>query len=55
MANMGYCRFQNTYRDLKDCADHIDDDVSEDEEKFRKWLIDLCRGICEDAGMEVSE
>ncbi len=25
MANMGYCRFENTVRDMEDCLEHIDD------------------------------
>lgn len=50
MANMSYCRFENTLNDLEDCAEHIlDDDLSEREKKNRKMLIDICRDIVEAA------
>ena len=49
MANMGYCRFQNTARDLDDCYDHMDDeDLSSEEQAARKRLIDLCCSIAAD-------
>ena len=45
MANMSYCRFQNTVGDLRDCAEHIhDDDLSEDEQRARKRLIAILPG-----------
>jgi len=43
MANMSYCRFQNTLADLRDCADNFDDAQSDDEKKARERLIKLCR------------
>lgn len=50
MANMSYCRFENTYHDLKDCAGHIGDrNLSESESRFRAKLIDMCRSIVEEA------
>ncbi len=46
MSNMGYCRFQNTLRDLNDCTYHfIDDNLSNEEENARKLLIELCKSI----------
>ena len=49
MANMGYCRFQNTVRDLADCEDHIiDNDLSPEEEKAKKRLIKICKRIAYD-------
>lgn len=46
MANMGYVRFQNTLSDLRDCNDHLfDEDLSEDEERARRQLINLCLDI----------
>jgi len=46
MTNMSYCRFQNTYRDLVDCYDHLwDNDYSLEEEKYRTMLINLCQNI----------
>ena len=56
MANMGYCRFQNTNRDLEDCMEHIDDhDLSEEEVKARKELIDNCVTIAIDYGHEIGQ
>lgn len=54
MSNMGYCRFQNTLPDLRDCYHHMDDDkLSAEERRARKWLIDLCRRIVDDYGEEI--
>jgi len=48
MANMSYCRFQNTLQDLKDCWEHIDDeDLSFDEMKARNKLILVCSAIAD--------
>ncbi len=46
MANMNYCRFENTYHDLQDCYDNWDEGtLSKTEEKFRQRILDLCRDI----------
>lgn len=54
MANMSYCRFQNTLSDLLDCKTALDDYVngadpdaiSSREERFKaKRLIEVCREI----------
>ena len=51
MSNMSYCRFENTKRDLEDCAAHIhDDDLSDSEQRARDQLIQLCREIVDKAG-----
>ena len=44
MSNMSYVRFENTYRDLKDCAENMDEpeNLSLDEQKYRKRMIELC-------------
>jgi hypothetical protein len=43
MANMIYCRFENTYRDLQDCRNNWDDENSSEKEKaFRAKLLTLC-------------
>lgn len=59
MANMGYCRFQNTYKDLRDCQEHIYesnvDTLSPHEKKYRAQLIDLCRAIAADFPEEFDE
>jgi hypothetical protein len=48
MANMGYCRFENTYRDLNDCYDNINNHLSESEHEFRKRLVELCQSIVDE-------
>jgi hypothetical protein len=48
MANMSYCRFENTLSDLLDCYDSLDEDVvSKSEIRAREKLIRLCRKIAE--------
>jgi len=49
MSNMSYCRFQNTYADLVDCRDALDEDrpLSEAEYEKAKQLIELCQEIAE--------
>jgi hypothetical protein len=50
MANMSYCRFQNTENDLRDCLEHINDDLSSAEEKkARVALVQTCKEIIEEA------
>jgi len=49
MANMSYCRFQNTLNDLRDCAESLDEEnLSPDEERARLRPVDTCRDIVED-------
>jgi hypothetical protein len=52
MPNMSYCRFQNTYSDLKDCFDALHEkslnELSETEKKYAIKLIELCRDITDD-------
>lgn len=49
MANMSYCRFQNTAADLADCEEsegmYEPDSLSEEEQRARKRLIRLCQRI----------
>ena len=49
MANMSYCRFENTLRDLRDCYSNMDsDDLSKSEFYARRQMIELCMSIaCE--------
>ena len=52
MGNMSYCRFENTYKDLKDCWENYEDpqdELSESEKKYRRLLTDLCREIAEES------
>lgn len=49
MSNMSYCRFTNTLEDLRDCYDHIDEQLPEGAEaKSRRKLIALCAKIADD-------
>ena len=48
MATIGCCRFENTFPDLMDCYDHINDDLNELEHDYRLMLIDLCLKIARD-------
>lgn len=53
MSNMGYCRFQNTLSDLRDCEEHMDDDdLHEEEAAARRRLIKLCVRIAEQFNVE---
>lgn len=49
--NMSYCRFYNTLQDLKDCYYNIEyvEDMSDEEKRARKQLIQLCCDIAEDS------
>lgn len=49
MSNMSYCRFQNTFHDLQECAQYLNDELSEDEERYRNKLIQVCLYIIENA------
>lgn len=56
MANMSYCRFENTVPDLRDCYENMDEQqLSETEARARKWLIRLCQKVVDDYGYEVTE
>jgi hypothetical protein len=40
MANMGYCRFENTYNDLLDCFENIWNEAeNERDERYRVRMI----------------
>ena len=50
MANMSYCRFENTARDLRDCVQAIEngehtDDLSSYEKDGLEELLDLCEAM----------
>ena len=54
MANMSYCRFENTLNDLRDCFESIDDeDLSKREALCRSALIKLCAKILTSQGFDV--
>jgi len=51
MANMSYCRFQNTLLDLNACRSALENaEVSDSKEEMRaaKTLIEVCLGIADD-------
>ena len=48
MANMSYCRFENTFMDLEDCSINLNNVSSESEERYREKLVELCREIVEE-------
>lgn len=49
MANMSYCRFENTYSDLRECVMHLelltggDATISKREWEYAKMMRDLCK------------
>lgn len=51
MANMSYCRFENTLSDLRDCLEALKNDdlkeLSRTEKKSARELIELSMGISE--------
>ncbi len=55
MANMSYCRFQNTSRDLHDCYENLDGELSEEEHEARVRLVRTCAKVLIFAGVEISE
>ena len=48
MANMSYCRFENTYRDLLDCYHNMNNDKSDDEQAYMRRLVDVCKDIVDE-------
>lgn len=54
MANMSYCRFQNTLADLRDCEESDGmwdpETLSDEEKRARTALISLCCDIASEHG-----
>ena len=51
MVSMGYCRFENTLADLRECYKHLRDcDLSVSEEMAKKKLMDLCKEMTDEQG-----
>mgnify|MGYP001315090457 CR=1 FL=1 len=48
MPNMSYCRFENTFQDLRDCVNHWNESLSESEQRYKDQLIILCQAVAED-------
>jgi hypothetical protein len=56
MANMGYCRFQNTLPDLQNCYEHMEDtNLSKEEERAKNKLLNLCQNIVDEYGDDEDE
>ena len=58
MANMKYCMFENTYKDLLECVPEIENgttNLSESERKYHNKLIQLCKEIAERSEEEEEE
>ena len=55
MANMGYCRFQNTLEFLKDCYEHMQDSlIGDEEEQAREAMFLLCEQIIDEFGTKTA-
>lgn len=55
MANMEYCRFQNTLIDLRDCYENFwDCDLSKEEHEARRRMLELCQRIVDEAEGDTS-
>lgn len=57
MANMSYCRFENTHRDLQDCFNDMFcgtdfEELSETEQIYRNKIVELCKEIAEQFEVE---
>ncbi len=50
MANMSYCRFQNTLSDMLDCQMALEDgkELSKEESSARESLLQLCRELADE-------
>jgi len=53
MANMSYCRFQNTLAALRDCGDELENiegnlaELSKEEARAADRLIEMCKQIAD--------
>jgi len=48
MPNMSYCQFENTYKDLLQCLNSMNNELSEREAGYRERLVDVCREIIDE-------
>lgn len=48
MANMSYCRFENTYKDLLQCLSAMNEPLSKDETAYKRRLVDVCKEIIDE-------
>lgn len=52
MANMSYCRFENTLQDLRDCYNNMQTNLSKDENEYRMQLLELCTSIAQEFSID---
>ena len=53
MPNMSYCRFENTYNDLIDCIENMNEPASnERDERYRKRLLELIKEVVDSGDVE---
>ena len=54
MANMSYCRFQNTLQDMRDCYEALQsgETLSWDEHSAMEMLVEICDRISGEFGMD---
>lgn len=55
MANMGYCRWENTAGDLSDCLEHMEEELSESEQRAKDWILFMARELLEGEGYYVEK
>ena len=59
MANMSYCRFQNTVGDMEDCIEAIEcnevSDLSDDEQSAYEEFIEKCVQVACDHGYVIDQ
>ena len=53
MANMSYCRWENTLNDLRDCAEHVNDHLDGSEARARASLLELAADMLEEVGVTI--
>lgn len=53
MANMSYCRFQNTRGDVQDCLNalRMEKPLSRDEANAGRWMFDDILSYCRENGI----
>ena len=53
MANMSYCRWENTLDDLRDCAEHVNYPVDGSEARARASLLEIAADMLEEVGVTI--
>lgn len=49
MANMSYCRFENTYRDFYDCRSAIEDMINGEERSLSSHELQAAKSLAKEA------